>query len=281
MTTVRYRPVTLLLTLATLACAAAPPSDASQIGARPESCDDACEAEATRCSGAQVQRCESVDGCLFWAAPAACADGEECRNGSCAPSCSECAPGSRQGVEADAHAYRACVARGDGCRVWDETVKRCPGAQVFDGSDCADCVSSDLCPDTELCAGGGCLPILGADYDLRVLAGDLSEAADSWLDTPDPYVVVLVDGVEAARTKTVSSSLKPVWNETLKLKLPVNAAALGVRVYDADTFSDTLLGELVCGDVCLAQTFRSGRYAGGLGDGSKATVVFEVTRTGP
>jgi hypothetical protein len=69
--------------------------------------------------------------------------------------------------------------------------------------------------------------------------------------------------------------------ETLKLKLPANAAALGVRVYDADTFSDTLLGELVCGDVCLTETFRSGRYAGGLGDGSKASVVFEVTRTGP
>jgi hypothetical protein len=122
--------------------------------------------------------------------------------------------------------------------------------------------------------------VLGATYDLRVVSGDLDASLESWTDTPDAYVVVLVDGVEVGRTKTVDKSLMPVWNETLKVELKPSAAAFGLRVYDEETLSsDSLLAEFLCVEECILQTFRAGGADGPLDAEGTVKVAYSLTRS--
>jgi hypothetical protein len=278
-----FSPAALIVALLAVACAApGPASDGTgAVGTRETGCDDECTADETRCNGVQVQLCTAdSSGCHRWAAPVACMDGEECRNGSCGATCSECAPGSHRIVENQPHSYEECIARADGCRVWDTKAKVCPGARVVDASgNCIDCKASDVCPSEELCASPGCFPVLGAKYDLHLVSGDLDAELGGFFDTPDPYVVVLVDGVEVGRSKTVDKSLKPVWNETLKVELKSSAAAFGLRVYDEEFTSDTLIAELLCVDDCLLKTFRAGGADGALDAEGKVKLVYTLTRS--
>ncbi|MFM2152392.1 MAG: hypothetical protein RL199_827 [Pseudomonadota bacterium] len=273
----------LVATLFGLACAATGPApEGDGVGTRVEGCDDECTADETRCSGIEVQKCEAdASGCRRWAVSVACTDGQECRNGSCGAACSECAPGEQRPVEGQPHAFQACVARADGCRAWDTAVKKCPGERVVDdGGTCIDCKASDVCPADELCASPGCYPVLGATYDLHVVSGVLDASLESWTDTPDAYVVVLVDGVEVGRTKSVDKSLRPVWNEKLKVELKPSTAAFGLRVYDEESLSsDTLLAEVLCVDDCLLQTFRAGGADGPIDDDGKVKVTYTLTRS--
>jgi hypothetical protein len=277
------RPLALLVALLTLGCAAAEPApaDTDGVGTRDTGCDDECTADETRCAGVLVQVCSAdSSGCHRWAAPVACMDGEECRNGSCGATCSECAPGARRIVEDQPHSYEECLARADGCRVWDTKAKSCADARVVDSEGaCIDCKASDVCPPDELCASPGCYPVLGAKYDLRLVSGFLDDSLGSWADTPDPYVVVLVDGVEVGRTKTIDTNLKPVWNETLKLELKSSTTAFGLRVYDEELTSDTLVAELLCVDDCLLQTFRSGGADGDIDSSATVKLVYTLTRS--
>jgi hypothetical protein len=276
------RPAFMLAALLAMACVPVGTAPEDGVGTRETGCDDECTADETRCSGVQVQTCTAdSSGCRRWAAPVACIDGEECRNGSCGAACSECAPAARRAVEGKPHAYEECLSRADGCRVWDTKAKTCPDARVVDADgNCIDCRASDVCPPAELCASPGCYPVLGAKYDLHLVAGTLDASLESWTDTPDPYVVVLVDGVEVGRSKTIDKSLKPVWNETLKLELKASTAAFGLRVYDEESLSsDTLLAELLCVDDCLLTTFRAGGSDAALDAEGTVKLTYTLTRT--
>ena len=97
--------------------------------------------------------------------------------------------------------------------------------------------------------GNSC--IRAAEYELIIKSAKIkSTKADdkAWdlLDDPDPYAVVGMIGkggkvVDPKETKTISDTLKPVWNE--KILMVDVGDSVSVKIWDKDVSSDDLIGE--------------------------------------
>ncbi|KAG6474500.1 hypothetical protein ZIOFF_068437 [Zingiber officinale] len=60
--------------------------------------------------------------------------------------------------------------------------------------------------------------------------------------TSDPYVTARLAGATIARTRVISNSEDPVWNDHFKIPVAHRAAALELRVKDNDVFGAQLIG---------------------------------------
>lgn len=111
-------------------------------GACLDTCQDECEAEATRCEGDAQVVCVNDDGdpCLEWGDPIACPAGDRCDDGACVPAVEPCEDACADGV-------RRCGAGG---------VETCGD---FDADDCFEWSAAAPCGAGEICQGdGACVP---------------------------------------------------------------------------------------------------------------------------
>lgn len=152
-------------------------------------CQDECEAQATRCvagSSTRVERCGNSDGdaCLEWSADSDCAATQQvCAEGRCAASCSdECTA-----AVCDGDAVVPCgELDGDGCRDRGTPVACSPGTTCADG----------VCKVAQAPAGVRIAEVLyqseGADDDVFIEIGGPANTALSG------FVLVAINGADGA-----------------------------------------------------------------------------------
>lgn len=127
-------------------------------------CTDECDADATRCSGTQIQTCERAThaSCLAWSRPRDCSGADVCSADQCRADCVDaCTVGDRRCASDDG--YQVCEMQSSGCTDWS---------------------AEDSCPSDQMCgAGGACVACM--DGAQRCGAGSTVQECTSgtWLDS--------------------------------------------------------------------------------------------------
>jgi len=112
-------------------------------------CDVPCEqAGAKRCISGQVQECVENDGCLEWAEPEACLEGQICGgDGVCMDECtSSCQQGDKRCLMEGGPEIQSCVEVAPGCFQYSANTTQCGAGNTCENGACVqDTSCSDDC----------------------------------------------------------------------------------------------------------------------------------------
>lgn len=175
----------------------------------------------------------------------------------------------------------ACGVGGATCQICVAGVSTCMA-----GACRSLCQPSDLCAgEHETCLEGVCQLPWGRTVTLSALSAKLPLVHSSYDDetgtTPDPFLIVYVDGAEIGRTEVLTDNEEPSFSETFSFAL-AEETELEIVVWDDDTNADGGRENDMIGGVSFPTGLRLMETAGNFGEydqpaGSLSNLHFIIT----
>lgn len=137
------------------------------------------------------------------------------------------------------------------------------------------CTSSGECAGQTVCVPPTCVDPYGRDYTVTLVSADIAGYWDYiWPWLPDPVCVVKLSGVQKLKTAIKTDTSKPVWNQSVVLRIEKNAP-LRIECFDDDYMYQEPIGNVEWSPEVPVAALKAGTDAKGAGALAKVTVTFK------